>query len=46
MVYCAGKLVENLKLFYKNYTFYGFTGVITHLRCWENTRACDLGPGT
>ena len=23
------------------YTFYGFTGVITHLGCWENTRkAC------
>ena len=20
-------------------TFYGFTGVITHLGCWENTRS-------
>ena len=24
-----------------DHTFYGFTGVITHLGCWENTRkAC------
>ena len=21
-----------------DHTFYGFTGVITHLGCWENTR--------
>ena len=43
MVYCAGKLIENFKLFYKSDRphFYGFTGVITHLGCWENTRkAC------
>ena len=42
MVYCAGKLIENLKLFYKSNTFHGFTGsVITHLACWENTKkAC------
>ena len=43
MVYCAGKLIENLKLFIKakDYTFYGFIGVITHLGCWENNRkAC------
>ena len=45
MVYCAGKLIENLKLFYKikaiDHTFFGFSGVITHFGCWENTReAC------
>ena len=40
MVYCAGKLIENLKLFYKSDRphFLGFPGVITHLGCWENTR--------
>ena len=39
MVYCAGKLIENL-IFIKaiDHTFYGFTGLITHLGCWENTR--------
>ena len=39
MVYCANKLVENLKLFYKSnrpHFLRGFTGVITHLGCWEN----------
>ena len=43
MVYCAGKLIENLKLIYKSNRphFYGFTGVIAHAGCWENTRkAC------
>ena len=70
MVYCAGKLIENLKLsriwsysdvnlrlvrnkllfnYYSiikiikaiDHTFYGFTSMITHLECWENTRkAC------
>ena len=26
----------------KDHTFYGFTGLITHLRCWGNTRkACE-----
>ena len=44
MVYCAGKLIENLQLFYnqaKDNTFYGFAGVIAHLGCWENTqKAC------
>ena len=50
MVYCAGKLIENRKTFRFTLsylikaidrTFYGFTGVITHLGCWENTRkAC------
>ena len=43
MVYCAVKLIKNLKLFFKalDHTFYGFTSVITHLGCWENTRkAC------
>ena len=40
MVYCADKLIENLKLFYKSnrpHFLPGFTGVITHLGCWENT---------
>ena len=39
MVYCANKLIENLKLFYKSnrpHFLRGFTGVITHLGCWEN----------
>ena len=51
MVYCcAGKLIENWKIFRFTLsyfikaidgTFYGFTGVINHLGCWENTRkAC------
>ena len=47
MFYCAGKLIENWNIlesyFLKaiDHTFYRFTGVITHLRCWENTRnAC------
>ena len=43
MVYCAGKLIENLTYFIKaiDHTFYGFTGVKTHLGCWENIRkAC------
>ena len=43
MIYCAGKLIVYLKLFYKSNRphFCGFTSVITHLRCWENTRkAC------
>ena len=43
MVYCAGKLIVYLKLLMKaiDHTFYGFTGVITHAGCWENTRkAC------
>ena len=44
MVYCAGKLIGNLKLYFIkaiDHTFYGFAGVITHLGCWENTRkAC------
>ena len=40
MVYCAGKLIENLKLFYNaiDHTFYEFTGLITHAGCWEDTR--------
>ena len=40
MVYCASKVIENLKLFYKSNQsqFYGFTNVITRLGCWENTR--------
>ena len=46
MVYCAGKLIENLKYYFIKtieHTFYGFTGVITHLGSWENTRkACTL----
>ena len=44
MVYCAGKLIENFKFFIKaiDHTFYGFTGVITHLGCWEITSARDL----
>ena len=40
MVYCAGKLIENLK---SEHSFYGFNGVITHVgrSSWENTRkAC------
>ena len=49
MVFCAGKLTKvYLKLFYKaiDETFYGFTGVITHLGCWENTRkACKSRAG-
>ena len=46
IVYCTGKPIENwniLKLFIKaiDHTFYRFTGVITHLGCWENTqKAC------
>ena len=44
MVYCAGKLTENLKCYFIKtiqHTFYGFTGVISHLGSWENTRkAC------
>ena len=40
MVYCAGKLIENF-IKAMDHTFYGFTDVITHLGCWENTRnAC------
>ena len=45
MVYCAGKLLENLKIFIKaiDHSFHGFTGMITHLGSWENTRkACKL----
>ena len=40
MVYCVGKLIGNLKLFVKaiDHTFYGFTGVMTHLGSWANTR--------
>ena len=40
MVYCAGKLIGNLKYFMKaiDRTFYGFIGVIFHLGCWENTQ--------
>ena len=40
MVYYAGKLIVNLKLFYKSKTTLsmGFTGIITHLGCWEKTR--------
>ena len=48
MVYCPGKLIENLNdsvllkffLIIKaiDHTFNGFTGVITHLGSWENTR--------
>ena len=38
MVYCAGKLYFIKAI---DHTFYGFTGVMTHLGCWENTRkAC------
>ena len=44
MVYCAGKLGVLLKVFFIkaiDHSFYGFTGVITHLGCWENARkAC------
>ena len=44
MGYCAGKLIENIKVILLkaiDRTFYGFTGVITLLGCWENTRkAC------
>ena len=42
MAYCAGKLTENLKLFIKaiDHTFYGFTGVITHL-AWDVTRTLE-----
>ena len=31
MVYCAGKIIENVSYFIKaiDHTFYGFTGVIT-----------------
>ena len=40
MVYCAGKLIENVKLFYKSNGPH-LTGVITHAGCWENTqKAC------
>ena len=44
MVYCAGKLIENFKFFYESNRprFCGFTGVITHLGCWQNTSARDL----
>ena len=37
MVYCAGKLIENLSYFIKaiGHTFYGFTGAMTHFGCWE-----------
>ena len=40
MVYYAGKLIVNLKLFYKSKTTLSLslTGVITQLGCWENTR--------
>ena len=46
MVYCVGKLIENLndsvllKLFYESNRpqFLWVYGVITHLGCWENTR--------
>ena len=47
MVYCASKLIENwntfrftLSYFIKaiDQIFYGFTGVITYLGFWENTR--------
>ena len=39
MVYCVGNLIEN-SYFIKaiEHTFYGFTGLITHLGCWENNR--------
>ena len=45
MVYCADKLIVFIVLTYFMkaiyHTFCGFTGVITHLGCWENTRkAC------
>ena len=43
MVYCAGKLIENFKLFYKSNRpqFLWVYGVITQGGCWENTRkAC------
>ena len=48
MVYCDGKLIENRNMlqsyFIKalDHTFYGCTGVITHLGCWENTRKASL----
>ena len=47
MAYCAGKLIENLRYFIKaiDHTFYEFTGVITHLGCWENTRLLNHSPG-
>ena len=40
MAYFVGKLIENLKLFYKSNRpyFYGFTGVTTHAGYCENTR--------
>ena len=44
MVYCAGKLIENLKIKAIDHTFYGFTSVITHLGCWENTQKACKSP--
>ena len=43
MVYCAGKLIENFKLFCKSNRphFLWVYRVITHLGYWENTqKAC------
>ena len=47
MVYCAGKLKENFKLYYKsNRPHFLWGGVITHLGCWKITshepRVSDL----
>ena len=44
MVCYAGKLTENLKLFKKaiEHTFFGFTGVITHLGLNYSPSARDL----
>ena len=46
MVYCDGKRIENCYSYFIkaiNNTFYGFTCVITHLGCWENTQtACKI----
>ena len=53
MIYCAGRLMRKLKSYFIkaiDHTFYGFTAVITHVGCCENTRklvnhsppACNL----
>ena len=41
--YFLPKILHSTKSYFikVDHTFYGFTGVITHLGCWENTRkAC------
>ena len=38
---CKAKRCKNKTCLLIEHTFYGFTGVITHMGCWENTRkAC------